>query len=36
MEVILKGGVFYDKLRADVGNQNPINGALATSIDRSG
>ena len=29
-----KGGVFYDKLGAEVGTQNPINGALATFIDR--
>ena len=31
-----KGGVFYDKLGAEVGTQNPINGALATLIDISG
>ena len=31
-----KGGGFYDKLGADVGMENPKNGALATSIDRSG
>ena len=29
-----RGGVFYDKLGAEVGTQNPINGALATFIDR--
>ena len=32
----LKGGVFYDKLGAEVGTQNHINGALATFIDISG
>ena len=29
-----KGGAFYDKLGAEVGTQNPINGALVTVIDR--
>ena len=28
-----KGGGFYDKLGAEVGTENPINGALATFID---
>ena len=31
-----KGGIFYDKLGAEVGTETPINGALATFIDRSG
>jgi len=34
--MMFKGGVLYDKLGADIGNQNPINGALATFNDRSG
>ena len=34
--VALKGGGFYDKLGAEVGTQNSINGALATFIDISG
>ena len=32
----VKGGGFYDKLGAQVGTENPKNGALATFIDRSG
>ena len=28
------GGLFYDKLGAEIGTQNPINGALVTFIDR--
>ena len=32
----IKGGVFYDNLGAEVGTQNPINGALATFINISG
>ena len=31
-----KGGGFYDKLGAEEGTENPINGALATFLDRSG
>ena len=30
----VKGGEFYDKVGAEVGTENPINGALATFIDR--
>ena len=30
----IKGGGFYDKLGAEVGTENLINGALATFIDR--
>ena len=33
---MIKGGGFYDKLGAEVGTENPINGALAIFIDRSG
>ena len=29
----IKWGGFYDKLGAEVGTENPINGALATFID---
>ena len=32
--IVKKGGGFYDKLGAEVGTENPINGALATFIDR--
>ena len=31
---LIKGGVFYDKLGAEVGTKNPINGAMAKFIHR--